>query len=81
MEMPLDNWQIGETNMEVPRHWRLKDQRYRLEGSICPTCGQLNFPPRPVCSHNTALPVGIARSGLAAVPELKLVVDTVLSKG
>ncbi len=35
--------------MDVPRHWRLKAQRYRLEGSACPICGRLSFPPRPVC--------------------------------
>lgn len=35
--------------MEVPRYWRLKAQRYRLEGSICPDCGQKSFPPRAVC--------------------------------
>jgi hypothetical protein len=43
-------------SMENPRYWRLKAQRYRLEGSICPTCGQLIFPPRPVCPHCTAQP-------------------------
>jgi uncharacterized OB-fold protein len=37
--------------MEIPRHWRLKAQRYRLEGSNCPTCGRLTFPPRPMCPH------------------------------
>lgn len=37
--------------MEIPRHWRLKAQRYRLEGSSCPSCGQLMFPPRPVCAR------------------------------
>ena len=35
--------------MEIPRHWRLKAQRYCLAGSICPHCGQFNFPLRPVC--------------------------------
>lgn len=35
--------------MEIPRHWRLKAQRYRLEGSLCPVCGQPIFPPRPLC--------------------------------
>jgi uncharacterized OB-fold protein len=40
--------------MEIPRHWRLKAQRYRLEGSICPTCGQLSFPPRLVCPQCAA---------------------------
>jgi uncharacterized OB-fold protein len=50
--------------MEIPRHWRLKAQRYRLEGSICPFCGQLSFPPRLVCSHCTAQSMGIADSEL-----------------
>ena len=41
--------------MEGPRHWRLKAQRYRLEGMICPKCGQPMFPPRPICMkcHST----------------------------
>lgn len=37
--------------MEIPRHWRLKAQRYRLQGWLCPTCGQPSFPPRLVCPH------------------------------
>jgi len=36
--------------MEIPRHWRLRAQRYRLEGSTCPICGELIFPPRPICA-------------------------------
>lgn len=40
--------------MEIPRHWRLKAQRYRLEGARCPVCGQPTFPPRPVCPHCAA---------------------------
>ena len=47
--------------MEIPRHWRLKAQRYRLEGSICPVCGRLTFPPRPVCPGCTAQPARIDR--------------------
>ncbi len=39
--------------MEIPRHWRLKTQRYRLVGSVCLNCGQFSFPPRPVCPHRT----------------------------
>ena len=35
--------------MEIIRHWRLKAQRYRLEGSVCPSCGEPMFPPRPIC--------------------------------
>lgn len=35
--------------MEVPRHWRLKKQRYALVGEICPNCAAHLFPPRAVC--------------------------------
>ncbi len=35
--------------MEIPRHWRLKNQRYRLVGEICPHCEARLFPPRDVC--------------------------------
>jgi uncharacterized OB-fold protein len=37
--------------MEVPRHWRLKKQRYSLTGEICPSCKTALFPPRAVCPH------------------------------
>jgi uncharacterized OB-fold protein len=37
--------------MEVPRHWRLKKQRYMLTGEICPNCKAALFPPRAVCPH------------------------------
>lgn len=35
--------------MEVPHHWRLRKQRYQLQGEICPHCEAKVFPPRPVC--------------------------------
>jgi uncharacterized OB-fold protein len=35
--------------MEVPRHWRLKQQRYALVGEVCPHCDAKIFPPRDVC--------------------------------
>ena len=35
--------------MEVPRHWRLKKQRYALVGEQCPHCEAKIFPPRDVC--------------------------------
>ncbi|MBM4467029.1 MAG: Zn-ribbon domain-containing OB-fold protein [Chloroflexi bacterium] len=35
--------------MDMPRHWRLKDQRYNLVGTECLSCGAKQFPPRPVC--------------------------------
>lgn len=37
--------------MEVPRHWRLKKQRYSLQGEICPHCENKIFPPREICPH------------------------------
>ncbi len=35
--------------MDIPRYWRLKKQRYRLQGKKCLDCGNLSFPPRLVC--------------------------------
>jgi hypothetical protein len=69
--------------MEIPRHWRLQAQRYRLEGSVCLTCGQLTFPPRPVCAkrHCTAQPARIAGCGLLVLPTSKRTLDTVSAKG
>lgn len=37
--------------MEIPRHWRLKKQRYALVGEVCPHCSEKLFPPRDVCPH------------------------------
>jgi len=37
--------------MEIPRHWRLKQQRYSLIGEVCPHCDAKIFPPRDVCPH------------------------------
>jgi len=37
--------------MEIPRHWRLKNQRYKLEGVACKNCNQKIFPPRQICPH------------------------------
>jgi len=43
--------------MDIPRYWRLKKQRYTLQGKKCIDCGTLSFPPRIVCqkckSRNT----------------------------
>lgn len=35
--------------MEVPRYWRLKQQRYQLVGEVCPHCDVKIFPPRDIC--------------------------------
>ncbi len=67
--------------MEVARHWRLKAQRYRLEGSTCPVCGLVSFPPRPVCSHCDAQPSRIAKGRLLVVPASYRVLDAVSLKG
>jgi uncharacterized OB-fold protein len=37
--------------MEIPRHWRLKKQRYGLVGGVCPHCEHKIFPPRGVCPN------------------------------
>lgn len=34
--------------MEIARHWRLRSQRYRLEGEMCAN-GHPVFPPRDIC--------------------------------
>ena len=35
--------------MSVPINWRLRTQRYSLEGNLCPKCGSRYFPPREIC--------------------------------
>jgi scaffold protein (connect acetoacetyl-CoA thiolase and HMG-CoA synthase) len=35
--------------MEIPRHWRLRKQRYGLVGEVCPHCDAKLFPPRDIC--------------------------------
>lgn len=37
--------------MEVPRYWRIKNQRYSLVGEVCPHCDAKIFPPRDVCPY------------------------------
>lgn len=36
--------------MEVARHWRLNNQRYKMQGSVCTCCGKAFFAPRPICN-------------------------------
>ncbi len=40
--------------MEVSRHWRLQEQRYKLVGETCDSCGTKLFPPRDVCLECSA---------------------------
>ncbi|MEK7526334.1 MAG: zinc ribbon domain-containing protein [Patescibacteria group bacterium] len=35
--------------MEIARHWRLNNQRYKLQGEHCSLCNEYIFPPRDVC--------------------------------
>ena len=35
--------------MEISRHWRLRKQRYALQGEVCPHCEAKLFPPRDIC--------------------------------
>jgi uncharacterized OB-fold protein len=35
--------------MDIPRHWRLKKQRYALIGEVCENCNAKLFPPRDIC--------------------------------
>jgi hypothetical protein len=37
--------------MDIARHWRLRKQRYALEGERCDHCREYIFPPRDVCPH------------------------------
>lgn len=37
--------------MDVPRHWRLRSQRYSLIGEVCSSCNEKLFPPRDICPH------------------------------
>jgi uncharacterized OB-fold protein len=67
--------------MEIPRHWRLKAQRYRLEGSVCPNCGQPSFPPRLVCAHCVAQAAQITADGMNFLPASHCNVETDLLKG
>lgn len=35
--------------MEISRHWRLRQQRYGMQGEVCPHCSVKIFPPRDIC--------------------------------
>lgn len=51
--------------MEIPRHWRLKKQRYNLVGEICDK-GHPVFPPRdicPDCGNEASKPLNFSGKG------------------
>lgn len=37
--------------MQIPHHWRLREQRYNLTGTVCTRCGKVSFTPRPICGE------------------------------
>lgn len=37
--------------MEIPRHWRIRKQRYSMQGGSCPNCNAKMFPVREVCPN------------------------------
>ncbi len=37
------------SEMNLPQMWRLRDQRYRLEGAQCVSCGEKIFPAKTIC--------------------------------
>ena len=39
------------SDINLPQMWRLRDQRYRLEGAQCANCGIRVFPAKKVCPH------------------------------
>lgn len=43
--------------MDLPRIWRLRSQRYKLEGTQCQGCQALSFPPVQICPHCRSLDI------------------------
>ena len=41
--------------MDIPRHWRLRRQRYALIGEVCGNCDSKLFPPRDICPECATL--------------------------
>ena len=39
------------SDINLPQMWRLRDQRYRLEGAQCVSCGAKVFPAKKLCPH------------------------------
>lgn len=37
------------SEFDIPRHWRLRKQRYSLVGEECDNCEEKIFPPRDIC--------------------------------
>ncbi|MCB0290265.1 MAG: Zn-ribbon domain-containing OB-fold protein [Calditrichaeota bacterium] len=52
--------------MDIPRSWRLRNQRYLLEGTRCSHCDQKHFPPVlicPACQSRETAPFAFSGQG------------------
>jgi len=52
--------------MDIPRVWRLRFQRYRLQGTQCNNCADLQFPPMlicPLCKSRNLKPFNLLGKG------------------
>lgn len=59
--------------MEIPRYWRNRGQRLRLEGTNCPACEVVHFPPRricPDCGHDNQKP--LQQKNIEAQPQINI---------
>jgi uncharacterized OB-fold protein len=59
--------------MEIPRHWRIRKQRYSMVGGICPNCETKMFPAReicPDCGYGSQATVKLEDAALYAQPVL-----------
>ena len=53
--------ELSKTVMEVPRHWRMKNERYNLQGTYDPVTGRYTFGRRPIGEIDAADP-GLRRA-------------------
>ena len=62
-------------NNKIALDWRLRGQRYRLEGVTCQHCGVVHFPPRAICPkcrqpmNGTAEEMGLQETESGAEPK------------
>ncbi len=52
--------------MDIPRHWRRQEQRFRLQGSCCEKCRAIAFPPKlvcPKCGNRKQIPYCLSGKG------------------
>ena len=66
--------------MEIPRHWRIRKQRYSMVGGVCPSCETKMFPARDVCPNcGYGAPVSISVNEQAIYAQPTLVSSRVLN--